>query len=174
LITIAEEAKDQISLVLSLLIYAAVDVFASVRRLSDLEASGLDDSRALSMIGESENTTTLDEGERNFDLSEIFATQPEEGIVQVVDIRTTTSGQIVSIQSGTTTRPEKLEEEGLGTTQPETLAEEGSDIDQNEEGATQLETSKERGMDRHAPLDLRSSLQTWVASLQFLFLRRAS
>jgi hypothetical protein len=53
----------------------------------------------------------------------------------------------VSIQSGTTTPPETLEEEGLGTTQPETLAEERSEIIQNEEVATQPETSEERGMD---------------------------
>jgi hypothetical protein len=61
----AEEANDQISLVLSLLVYAtSVEVFASRRRLSDLEASGLDDSQALSMVGESEseNMTSMDDG----------------------------------------------------------------------------------------------------------------
>jgi hypothetical protein len=48
--------------------------------------------------------------------SEKFAMQPEEGTEQVVDIGTTTSGRLVSIQSGaTTTQPETLEQ-GLGTT----------------------------------------------------------
>jgi hypothetical protein len=49
-----EEAKDQISLLFFLCSYAtSVDVFAAHRRPSDLEASGIDDSRALSMLGES-------------------------------------------------------------------------------------------------------------------------
>jgi hypothetical protein len=65
------------------------------------------------------------ESETNFDHGENFDTQPEEGTMQVVDVRATTSGRIVSIQSGTTTQPETLEVEGSGTTQPETLVEEG-------------------------------------------------
>jgi hypothetical protein len=76
----------------------------------------------------------MDESETTFDQSEKFATQPEDGTEQVVDIGTTTSGRIVSIQLGTTTHPETLEEEGSGKTQPETLAEEGSEINHTSYG----------------------------------------
>jgi hypothetical protein len=65
----------------------------------------------MSMLGESGNTTPMDEIETDFDQSVKFATQLEEGTEQVVEIRTTTSERIVSVQSAPTAQLETLEEE---------------------------------------------------------------